>query len=249
MTGYYKIAGIVIEIRSIYEEIHIMSQNYRVPSQAPEITIEICREDIDSERERAARLAGREDALSPDTPDCFLETIAVHRKLAAEMIWKNVLLFHGSAVAVDGQAYLFTAKSGTGKSTHVRLWRQKFGERAVVINDDKPMLRVYGDRVGICGTPWNGKHHLDTNTEVPLKAICIIRQAQENHIERIHIHDALAEMWAQAYRPSDDIDMGKMLELFGSIAELVPLYRMGCNLQPEAADVAWAGMQEKPDEQ
>jgi hypothetical protein len=221
-----------------------MCKNYRVSEQEPGITIEIGREEIEQERAIASRLAAQESGPHRIAPDNYLETTAVHRRLAAEMLWKNVLLFHGSAVAVDGQAYLFTAKSGTGKSTHVRLWRQKFGGRAVVVNDDKPMLRVYESGVGVCGTPWNGKHHLDTNTELPLKAICILHQDAKNHIERLGVREALPILWQQVYRPTDDIDMGKMLQLFGDIAEHIPLYRMGCNMEPEAADVAWEGMQE-----
>jgi serine kinase of HPr protein (carbohydrate metabolism regulator) len=188
---------------------------------------------------RVAKIKGESDRTYTDG---YLEIIAVHRKLATEMLWRDILLFHGSAVAVDGQVYLFTAKSGTGKSTHARLWRQKFGERAVMVNDDKPMLKVYENGVGVCGTPWNGKHHLDTNTELPLKAICIIHQDRENHIERISPYEAIPALWLQAYRRVEAMDTEKILQLLGRIAEHVPLYRMGCNMDPEAADVAWKGM-------
>jgi hypothetical protein len=204
--------------------------------------IETNRTDIDEEREPAALAAKIEGDPDRTFTDGYLETIAVHRKLATEMLRRDILLFHGSAVAVDGEVYLFTAKSGTGKSTHARLWRQKFGDRAVMVNDDKPMLKVYETGVGVCGTPWNGKHHLDTNTELPLKAICIIHQDKENHIEQISPYDAIPVLWQQAYRRIGEGDTEKILQLLGSIAEHVPLYRMGCNMDPEAADVAWKGM-------
>jgi hypothetical protein len=232
IKGYYKIADIVIEICSIYGYIHQMCQNYKVDIQTPDIIIETTKEDIMYERTFLENMAD----------DSFAESFAVHRKLATQLLKFNILLFHGSAVAVDGQVYIFTAKSGTGKSTHTRLWRQKFGDRAVMVNDDKPMLHVHQTKVDVCGTPWNGKHHLDTNVELPLKSICIIRRSMENHIDRILVKDALPVLWEQSYRPSNASDLGKMLELLGEIVENIPIYELGCNMNPEAADVAWKGM-------
>ena len=99
------------------------------------------------------------------------------------MISYDTILFHGSVIAVDGIGYLFTAKSGTGKSTHTRLWREYFGDRAAMVNDDKPLLKITDSSVIAYGTPYNGKHRLGTNISVPLKAICILTRAADNHIE------------------------------------------------------------------
>jgi hypothetical protein len=234
---YYRIADVVVEINSIYGNIHRMSHNYQIPISKPDIIISITPDDISFER---TKILGDESEFS----DGFMETLAVHRKLATQILRFNTLLFHGSAIAVDGEVYVFTARSGTGKSTHARLWRKKFGERVVMVNDDKPMLKVQNGKISVCGTPWNGKHRLDTNVELPLKAICIIYQDADNHIERISVHDALPVLWEQSYRPSDEMDMGKMLEMFGEIAENIPIYRLGCNMEDKAADVAWEGMRE-----
>ena len=106
--------------------------------------------------------------------DEYLETLAVYRKIAEKMIDYDTILFHGSVIAVDGIGYLFTAKSGTGKSTHTRLWRELFGERAVMVNDDKPLIKVSENGIIVYGTPWDGKHRLSTNTFVPLKGICFM---------------------------------------------------------------------------
>ena len=111
-----------------------------------------------------------------------METLAVYRKIADQMLSYDTLLFHGSVVAVDETGYLFTAKSGTGKSPHARLWREYLGERAVMVNDDKPLLQITKNGVIAYGTPWDGKHHLSSNIAVPLKAICILTRASENHI-------------------------------------------------------------------
>lgn len=100
--------------------------------------------------------------------------------------------FTCSAVALDGQAYLFTAPSGTGKSTHTRLWREVFGERAVMVNDDKPLIQVREDAIYVCGTPWNGKHNLDSNQKVPIKGICLLERGTVNHIETISAADGVS---------------------------------------------------------
>ena len=83
---------------------------------------------------------------------------------------------------MDGAAYLFTAPSGTGKSTHTRLWREVFGDRVWMINDDKPMLRISENLVTAYGTPWNGKHHISRNASAPLKAIVQLNRGKENII-------------------------------------------------------------------
>lgn len=69
----------------------------------------------------------------------YLETLAVYRKIVTRLVFSDILLIHGSAIAVDGKAYLFTAPSGTGKSTHTRMCREYFKDRAVMVNDDKPL--------------------------------------------------------------------------------------------------------------
>ena len=151
-------------------------------------------------------------------------------------------MFHGSVVAVDGQGYLFTAKSGTGKSTHTRFWRQVFGDRAVMVNDDKPFLRFTDHGVLVCGAPWSGKHGLDTNITVPLKAVCILERGPENHIQSIEAKDALSMLMHQSSRPLDGELMPKYLELVDRLAAGTRFWRMACSLDPDAARVAHEAM-------
>ncbi|MCH5300390.1 MAG: hypothetical protein J1E56_03645 [Ruminococcus sp.] len=175
----------------------------------------------------------------------YLESLAIYRKIAEYLIDHETLLFHGSAIAVDHKAYLFTAPSGTGKSTHARLWRKLFGQRAVMINDDKPFLKMTDRGVLAYGTPWDGKHHLSTNTSAPLKAICILERSEINYIEPITQSDALPMLMQHCYRPSDPVAMKKTLSLIERLGSSVKLYRMGCNMEPEAAQIAYNGMNER----
>ena len=129
--------------------------------------------------------------------DAFIESIMVYRKIAEVMPAYDTFLFHGSAIAVDGLAYLFTAKSGTGKSTHTYLWREMLGTRAIMVNDDKPLIRITGDKATIYGTPWQGKENIGNNISVPLKAVCLLERAERNHIRAITKGEAYAMLLQQ----------------------------------------------------
>lgn len=157
----------------------------------PQCRITVTREDLEFEQEALRREALEEGIKIRKFTDPFLERTAIQRKLADFLFDRGVLMTHGSTVAVDGKAYLFTAKCGTGKSTHTRLWRQVFGSRARMVNDDKPFLKLTEDGVLACGSPWSGKHGLDTNITVPLQGICILERGQENRIRRIPPEEAL----------------------------------------------------------
>lgn len=174
--------------------------------------------------------------------DAYLETLAVYRKIARRMPEYDTLLFHGSAIAVDGEGYLFTARSGTGKSTHARLWRERFGARAVMVNDDKPLLRFAGGEVLVCGTPWDGKHRLSTNITVPLRAVCLLERSPDNRVEPVSFREAFPLLLQQSYRPEDPAALRKTLALVDRLGSAVPLYRLQCNMDPSAADAAWAGI-------
>ena len=233
MKCNYCFAGIRIQLIPIHEECHSLLSAYSNDKPA-NFTVSITHHDISFERSRADH---------PDYSDVYLETLAVYRKIAEKMPEYDTFLFHGSTIAVDGKAYIFTAKSGTGKSTHARLWREMLGEKAVMVNDDKPLIRVHPDgSATVYGTPWDGKHHLSSNIAVPVRAICILERAQENHIREITKAEALPMLLQQMYRPADPAALAKTLTLIDRLN--VKLYRLGCNMEKEAAEVSYNAMKE-----
>ncbi|MBR2781520.1 MAG: hypothetical protein IKD81_08945 [Eubacteriaceae bacterium] len=177
--------------------------------------------------------------------DRFLENNAIHELIAEKMTKHGVLLMHGSALCMDGEGYIFTAASGTGKSTHVRLWRELFGDRVTMINDDKPLIRIAGGTPTVYGTPWDGKHHLSSNASAPLKAVIWLTRDETNHIERMGKAEAFPVIIKQIYRSSDPARMTRIMELEKVLLYSVDLYRLGCNMSPEAAMTAWRGMNEQ----
>ena len=241
ITRKYKIADKVVEVTSIYNEVHEYCAEYQTDEPA-DYSVMTAQADIDYEREKSAREDEIEGIPVRRFSNGYLEELAVYRRIAEKMIEFDTVLFHGSVIAVDGAGYLFTAKSGTGKSTHTRLWREYFGDRAVMVNDDKPLLHI-ADTVTAYGTPYNGKHRLGSNISVPLKAICILTRSADNHIERITREQAYTMLLQQVYRPADMLKMAKTLALVDRLADSVNFYRLSCNMDISAAKVAFEGMQ------
>lgn len=242
MTNTYKLAGRIIAVSTQYDELHRLCTDYAVADSVPDFSVSVSQPDIDLERERSARENAVEGKLIREVRSPYLESLAVYRKIAERMPAYDTVLMHGSCVAVDGAAYLFTAKSGTGKSTHTRFWRELLGDRAVMVNDDKPLLRIDPDGATVYGTPWDGKHRLSTNIAVPLKAICILERAGENTIHPIPAAEAYPMLVQQIYRPMDGAALKKTLTLIDRLMRVVSFWRLGCRPDLEAARVAWDAM-------
>ena len=177
--------------------------------------------------------------------EAYLESLAIQRKLTETLIQHDILLLHGSVVAVDGKAYLFTALSGTGKSTHTKLWMDLFGSRAIMVNDDKPFLHISDKQVIVYGTPWNGKHNRGNNIAVPLKAICILERGTENEIEPLRKKDCWKYLLQQSYHSENIDNMTKTLSLLDRLQNLVEMFHLKCNMEIDAAQKAYDGMNRK----
>lgn len=167
--------------------------------------------------------------------------------LTADMFYTKLLehsgfMLHSSAVAVDGKAYLFSAPSGTGKSTHTSLWKRVFGERAVIINDDKPALRVIDGKVYAYGTPWSGKSDLNVNISVPVAGICVLERSAENYIHPLDEGEAVFSILNQTIRPRSEELMSVLLEHLDKVLGGVKVWKMGCNISDDAAIMAYEAM-------
>lgn len=236
-----KIAGVPIAVSSLFDSTRDYCRAY-FTEEAPQFQVSICREDLEFEQQAAREEAIQEGFRFRNFPDPYLDRTSIQRKIAEALFDRNILVLHGSVIAVDGQGYLFTAKSGTGKSTHTRFWRETFGERAVMVNDDKPFLRMEEEGILVCGAPWSGKHGLDTNVTVPLKAICILERGPENRIHPMGPKDALPMLLHQSHHPLDQSKHPQLQALVEQLANRIPLWKMECTLDPRAAEVAFDAM-------
>ena len=203
----------------------------------PEFFIEVTREDLIHQQAALDQEADQEGLRRRTFTDYFLERTVIQEKIAEKLLERDTLLLHGSTVAVDGQAYLFTAPCGTGKSTHTRLWRELFGDRAVMVNDDKVFLQLRPDGVLAYGSPWTGKHGIGTNISMPLKGICFLQRGTENRIQKAMPEKWLPELIHQCFMPEQ-----RYFPLVSQLAQMIPLWEMSCTKDPQAAAIAYEAM-------
>ena len=235
------LAGIPICVRALFARTERFCSDY-LSDETPCVCFSVTEEDLRCEQIHADRTA-REEGQTPRIWDAeYLEQLALYRKIAEDFLDRGVLLFHGSAIAVDGEVYLFTAHSGVGKSTHARLWRQAFGDRAFMVNDDKPLLRITESGILVCGTPWDGKHHLSRNTMLPLRAVGVITRGTENRVEELSLAEAYSLLLQQSYQSNNAERMKRVLQYVHRITTGVPVRRVICNRDPEAAFVSYEGL-------
>ena len=236
-----KIAGQTARVHALFESTPQYFRAY-LTQDCPAFSITVTPEDLVFEQARLKEEALREGMRTRIFPDPFLERSVIQQKFAQALLHHDILLLHGSTVAADGKAYLFTAKCGTGKSTHTRLWRELLGSRAVMVNDDKPFLRITTEGVLACGSPWSGKHGLDNNITVPLSGICILERGTENRICPITVQEALPFLYTQCDPPEDTNLFSHHRHLMETLAQRVPLWYMQCNKEIGAAQTAFDTM-------
>ncbi|WP_139164333.1 hypothetical protein [Eubacterium maltosivorans] len=149
--------------------------------------------------------------------------------------------FHASAIVFKNTALLFSAPSGTGKSTHTRLWQQRFGKDAVqIINDDRPAIRRVSGRFMAYGTPWSGSSPLNVNTRAPLGAIIFLKQGKENRIRKLSNPEALKWLLYQAQYPRQNREkVVKLMDLLEDMLLKTAFYELTCSVSDEAVQTVY----------
>ena len=179
----------------------------------------------------------------PDFPECYVENLALLKKIMKVLILNhNAMLFHGSSICYNGNAFIFTAPSGTGKSTHTRLLKELLKDKVEYINDDKPIIKLEGENVMVYGSPWNGKHELGDNISAPLKAICLVTRGENNIIIKIPKLNMLKFLFEQAMGFDDSETAEKVLDVISKIIEKTNFYMLSCNMDISAAECSLRGM-------
>lgn len=154
------------------------------------------------------------------------------------MTLRDGFCLHSSAVAYQGRAYLFTANSGTGKSTHARLWRETFGPDVRMINDDRPILAPRDGVWTAYGAPWCGTGDLGENISAPVGAICYVIRSEHNEVKRLDAFEAFRRIFSQVPRPLNVDCMDALIKSIAAIVGTVPVYELRCANSPEAARTA-----------
>ena len=234
MMKSYKICDLVVNMDLKYSMIRDRAEKYIIEkSDSPDVIIESDEDSISRIKEIAPHLSKAE-----------CEVIHTTSMFYRRLLSYDGFMLHSSAVCVDNKAYLFSANSGTGKSTHTTQWLKLFGDKAYIINDDKPALKIENGNVYVYGTPWSGKSDLNLNVRVPLQGICVLERSEKNFIEPLDKGVAVYKLMNQTLRPPFEAHMDKLLSLLDIVITKTPIWRMGCNISTEAAQMAYDAMSE-----
>ena len=246
-----KLADRIIEIKSLYSQVYTICKDYIVPigeKIMPSATIEINNDDLTKESLIATQAnekleRGQYSFYNPGD----LEVLAVQRKICEIMPVYSTFLMHGSAIATNGKAYLITAPSGIGKTTRTRLWMEAYPD-SIVINGDKPLIRLVDDKVYVCGTPWCGKEGWNTNLIVPLDAILLLERANDDEmstINELNLLDVFDEILKQVYIPENKKSLIRTLSLLKSLNGKLRFYRFRSAPTIESVCMAFEAVTEK----
>ena len=221
----YKVADIVFNAVDCGRTFAVRSCKYRVPCGRPEFTITLPEEELRMCEEEAP------------APRYVHEYLLSGTKFYFGLIRRHGMLLHSSAVVKDGKAYLFTANSGVGKSTHTGYWLELFPD-AYILNDDKPAIRCFDDGIYVYGTPWSGKHDISRNEKVRLGGIAVVERADSNFIEPMPPASAAVKILSQTVRKIREERMVELLTTLDRVLREVPVYRLGCINDKSAAEVS-----------
>ena len=229
-----RIADINVRINNKFEYVRKLCAKYIISdSERFDIEVTVNDEELDNEI----------NVSEIEVTRGYAEGVCVYRKICKQLPTKfNAYLFHSAVIEYEGKAYAFAAKSGTGKSTHITLWRKHFGDGVHIVNGDKPIMRFVGEELRAYGTPWCGKEGLENNTSAPLSAICFIERATTNSIRRITPDEAIMRMFQQILTPDDIASVDALFPLLDRTLVQIPCYILECNISEEAAEVAYVGM-------
>lgn len=231
-----RLADFNILIHAQYHFVVDQCKDYRLPEplteETADLTVAASPEELEKERIR------NHAAMT----DGYLESICIYREICRRLPPLGGMLLH-SAVISDGRyGYAFTANSGVGKTTHIKLWQKVFGERVEIINGDKPILRKRDGKWYAYGTPWCGKEGWNINKAVPLAGICFLRRGETNSIAPYNAEQVIAEIMPQLLIPDDASSLMATLDLLDGILTDVPLYELHCTISEEAARIAYEAM-------
>lgn len=225
---HYRIADLRVGMDS-FGRTDMQAEPYEIPVNGdPDIVI----------RAASDKLHQNKPAVSLD----ICEYLCTGSSFYTQLLHFDGMMLHSSCVVMDGKAYLFTAPCGTGKSTHTQLWLQQFGERAYILNDDKPALRLVNGVWYAYGTPWSGKHDINRNTSAPVAGIAVLKQSNLNSIRPLSGVDAIEAILSQVVRPRTTEYRILVLEVLDKLLSNVPVWELKCNMEPDAALVSYEAM-------
>ncbi len=221
-----RIAELNIGIENKFSYIQDMCRDYIV-NETPDFSVAVTDAEILKESKGSENNKG------------YFESLAIYRKIAEKVIGYNTFLLHGVVIDVEGCGVGFLAKSGTGKTTHMLLWKELLEAKVTVVNGDKPLIKVKDNKVFAYGTPWAGKEKLQTNTQTTLNKVCFIERSSENECILLDKEAAFQRFIKQVYMPHDAELVFSVMGLVYELINKTDFYLIKCNTDITSAETAY----------
>lgn len=219
-----RIAELNVEMINRGSHIRRIGERYEADFSHPDILLSLSDEDIQKEVERGS---------GP-----FAETVAFSRKFGQALSRFDAFLMHAATFTVGDKCVALLAKSGTGKSTHMLLWKQLFGEDMEIINGDKPVVKIVDGKPVAYGTPWCGKEGFSANKGAVLTDLCFIRRSEENKVNLLPKNECLKFLLEQVVIPEGSENIIKLMELLDKMLQNCNVWEICCNTDISAAELS-----------
>lgn len=227
----YLIAGLRVSITVRGELLRKRCEKYRCDFEGePDIVINIGDEAYRKAVERYA-------PLSADEAE-YLDTGCIFYFYLLDF---DGFMLHSSCISYNGKAYLFSADSGTGKSTHTGLWK-KYIDGVEYVNDDKPAIRLIDGKFHAIGTPWSGKTDQNCDVSLPLGGVVLLGRGKENVIYRANAVEAVTAIFRQTIMPIVPESTETLTELIDKLLTTVPTYHFECNISEDAVKTSFEAL-------
>lgn len=227
------IAGLEIRMLCKYPYTERLCGEFLIEGGDPNMTVEVSDAEIEAERNIE---------LEHQFSRGYCEGICLYRAIAEKLPEFDGFVFHGAAVTVNGRGVIFAAPSGTGKTTHISMLLDNYPDEVKILNGDKPIIRKIGGKWRLCSTPWAGKEGWRVNSTAPLSAIVLLGRAAENSIVESSPEENFDAIMRQVYLPKDANARFLTLSLIDEMAGAVSFYRLGCNLENDAAKCSFEAL-------
>ena len=228
----YDIAGFRVQLNNKYPFTDKFCQKYLAEDQIspPDVIASVTEEEFAAEKAQSANFS-----------DGYIENICLYRSLCLQMPQFSRMLLHASILQYGDDAYAFLGRSGTGKSTHTKLWLQCLSN-TFVLNGDKPILAEKEDCFIAYGTPWQGREGWGCKGQAPLKALCFLEQAKENSIRKLTPAETASRLFLQILIPSQEEAAAATLDLADHLIAKTPAYLLKCDISEQAVKTSFEGM-------
>ncbi len=228
--GVFLINKMKVNMSPLFDSIKSNAEKFKI-EDSNNLDIDIY---IRCERNEYNNLISKNDNLSLDDA----EKIITSSQFTNKVIEYNSIVLHASAVLFEDKAYLFSANSKVGKTTHTKLWQEYFGkDKAIIINDDKPVINTSDDKILVYGSPWSGNSSECENISAEIGAIVFLEQGKENKLICLDKQEEILPLLLEqtVHRVSVD-KMNKILDTLSVIVTNCKFYKLMCNMDIESVE-------------